>query len=67
MEQEILDRLKTQEALCTKIYASVEKTRNYLKWTFYLTLVFFVLPLLIFVFVAPILLGSLSSMYAGII
>ena len=67
MEQEILTRLKAQEELTAKIFVSVEKTRTYFKWTFYLTLAFVVLPLVALVVVVPMVLSGLSSAYAGIL
>ena len=67
MEQEILTRLKAQEELTAKIFVSVEKTRTYFKWTFYLTLAFVVLPLVGLMFVIPALLSAIGSAYAGIL
>lgn len=46
MEQEILERLKKNEEKLDQIYTSVEKTRKYLFWTFVVTIVVVVLPLL---------------------
>lgn len=67
MEQEILNRLKAQEELTAKIYLSVEKTRRYFMWTFYLSVIFVVLPLILLGFAVPVLLNSLSGAYAGIL
>jgi hypothetical protein len=67
MEQEILARLKAQEELTAKIYVSVEKTRTYFKWTFYITLAFVVLPLVALALIIPMVLSGLSSAYAGLL
>lgn len=63
MEQEILKRLSAQEELLQLTYASAEKTRKYFMWTFYMSLVFFVLPLLLIMFALPTLLSGLGSAY----
>lgn len=52
------------EAMTQKIdaiYASVEKTRNYLKWTLIGTLVAFALPLVAALFAVPALLSQYST------
>lgn len=61
MEQEILNRTQAQDELLQKIYISTEKTRKYFLWTFYMTLAFFVLPLLALMFVIPTFLSTISS------
>jgi len=61
MEQEILNKLKEQEIKIDLMYKSVEKMRNYFKWTFILSLVFFVLPLIAMVFVLPMFWNTLTS------
>lgn len=67
MEQEILNRLKAQEELTAKIFVSVEKTRKYFLWTFYMSVVFVLLPLVGLAFAIPVLLNTLSSAYAGLL
>ena len=67
MEQEILNRLDTQDQILQQIHASTEKTRKYFLWTFYVTLAFFVLPLVGLMFIIPAFLSSITSSYAGII
>lgn len=62
MEQEILNRLQAQEELLQKVYISTEKTRKYFLWTFYMTLAFFVLPLVGLMFVIPAFLSSYKSL-----
>lgn len=63
MEQEILNRLAAQDELLQKIHASTEKTRKYLAWTFYITILFFVLPLLIIIIALPSLMSGVSTLY----
>lgn len=43
------------------VYISVEKTRNYFKWTMIITIALFVLPMMALVFVIP----SFMSNYVG--
>lgn len=62
MEQEILNRLETQNELLQRIYISSEKTRKYFMWTLWITLALFVLPLIGLVFAIPAFLSSYSSM-----
>ncbi len=52
------------EALSQKIdaiYVSVEKTRNYLKWTLIGTVVAFVLPLAVALFAVPAFLSQYTT------
>ncbi|MFA6525402.1 MAG: hypothetical protein WCT33_04025 [Patescibacteria group bacterium] len=53
MEQEILQKINDQQIKIDKIYESVEKMRKYFLWTFILSIVFFVLPLIAMVFILP--------------
>jgi TRAP-type mannitol/chloroaromatic compound transport system permease small subunit len=61
MEQEILQKLNDQQVLIDKMYKSVEKMRKYFLWTFILSLVFFILPLIAMIFVLP----SFINTYMG--
>lgn len=63
MEQEILNRLQAQEELLQKVYISTEKTRTYFMWTFYGTLILFILPLIGLVFAIPAFLSTISTAY----
>lgn len=46
-------KLSELEKKIDAIYVSVEKTRNYFKWTMIITIVLFVLPLVGLVFAIP--------------
>ncbi len=48
-----------------EIYENTKKTKRYMQWTLYITLVLVVLPLLIAVFAIPMALSSVSNMYGG--
>ncbi len=60
----------TLEILSSKldaIYASTEKTRIYFKWTLIATLVAFVLPLLLALFVLPSFIASYTETLSSIV
>ncbi len=63
MEDQILEKIEVQNEKIDSIFESVEKTRKYLKWTFYATIVFFVLPLIAIVVILPSLMSSMTEMY----
>jgi TRAP-type mannitol/chloroaromatic compound transport system permease small subunit len=64
METEILKKIQEQEIKIDAIYRSVEKMRKYFMWTFILSLVFFILPLLGLVFILPSVWSTLTSVGA---
>ena len=55
----------TQEEMLREIYENTKKTKNYMKWQLYITLVLVVLPLLAAVFLVPYTLSSLGSAYSA--
>lgn len=59
--EEINNKISNLEEKIDRIYASVEQTRKYLKWTAIITIVLFVLPLLGLLFVVP----SFMTNYVG--
>ena len=61
MDPETKDRLDKQEVLLQQIYQTVEKTRKYFLWMMIASLVLFVLPLIIFSFVLPSVITSLTN------
>ena len=66
MEDEIKERLNTQDELLKKIYISVEKTRKYFLWTLIVSLVMFILPLIGLVFVLPKFLNTYIQSLGGL-
>jgi len=64
MEQEILERLKSNEEKIDKIYISVEKTRKYFFWTLVATIVVVVLPLFGLIWALPSFMNTYSSIGA---
>ncbi len=64
LEKEVIDlkqKIESQQFKIDAIYVSVEKTRKYFLWTFIITVVLFVLPLIGLIFVMP----SFLSIYGG--
>jgi len=55
----------TQEQMLRDIYENTRKTKNYMKWSLYITLVLVVLPLIAMMFLLPMVLSSLGSAYGG--
>lgn len=66
MEQELLDRLSSQDQKLEQIFISVEKTRKYFLWTLIITFVTFVLPLIGLVFAIPFFLSTFSGVMGGL-
>jgi len=66
MEEELRKRLDHQEELLKEIYLSTEKTRKYFLWTFIISLLVFILPLLGLILVLPKFLSTYSSLLEGL-
>lgn len=61
MDEQRLDELEKKIDLT---YRSVEKVRKYLFYTFVVTVVLFVLPLVGLLFAVPTMMSSLSATYS---
>ena len=57
----IQNKLEEHSQKLDKIYTSVEKTRKYFLWTLIATVVFLVLPLVVFLFILPTILSTLTG------
>ncbi len=66
MEEELRKRLDRQEELLKEIYLSTEKTRKYFLWTFIVSMLVFILPLLGLILVLPKFLSTYSSLLEGL-
>lgn len=55
----------TQEEMLQEILENSRKTKNYMKWQLYITLVLIVLPLLAALFIIPVVLKSLGNIYGS--
>ena len=57
----------TEEQVLMEILENTRKTKKYMQWQFYITIVLVVLPLLAMVFIIPMVLKSLGSVYGGML
>jgi hypothetical protein len=57
----------TQEQIWQEVLENTRKTKNYMKWQLYITIILVVLPLLAMVFVVPMALRSLTSIYGSVL
>lgn len=61
------DKNLTEEQVLMEILDNTRKTKKYMQWQFYITIVLVVLPLLALAFVIPMALRSIGSMYGSVI
>ena len=54
-----------QEQMLQEIYENTRKTKNYMKWQLYITVVLVVVPLLAAIAIVPMVLKSLGSVYGA--
>jgi len=66
MNEEIKNRLDAQDELLAKTYVSVEKIRKYFMWTFIVSIVVFVLPLLGLLIAVPNFLSTYTASFEGL-
>jgi hypothetical protein len=52
-----------QEQMLAEIYENTRKTKTYMKWQLYITIILIVLPLLAAIFIIPFAFSSLSNIY----
>jgi predicted nucleic acid-binding Zn ribbon protein len=50
-----------------EILENTRKTKRYMQWQFYITVVLVVLPLLAMVFIIPMVLNNLTAVYGGML
>jgi predicted nucleic acid-binding Zn ribbon protein len=60
------ENLSADEVL-RQILENTQKTKKYMQWQFYITIVLVVLPILAMAFVIPSILSNLGSMYGGVL
>jgi predicted nucleic acid-binding Zn ribbon protein len=59
------DRPVSSEQVLQEILENTRKTKKYLQWQFYITIVLVVLPLLAMLVLLPMVMSSLGSVYGG--
>jgi hypothetical protein len=67
MENEINEILKGQDEKINAIYVSVEKTRKYFLWIFWITIIMVVLPIIGLAFAIPAFLKTYMSSFEGLL
>ena len=67
MDPKIQEQLDEQEIKINEILKSVRKTENYMKWTFWTTIIVFVLPLLLLAFALPRVISTYTTTIQGLI
>lgn len=60
------ERLDEQEIQISKILNSVTKMEKYMKYTFWITVVVFVIPLIILMFALPSIISSYTQALMGL-
>jgi hypothetical protein len=58
------NQIPTEQVLA-EILENTRKTKRYLQWQFYITIVLVVLPLLAMLFILPMVMKSLGGVYGG--
>jgi len=61
MDSKVQEQLDEQEVKITEILTSVRKTEKYMKFTFWVTIIVFVLPLLLVMFALPSIISSYTQ------
>ena len=65
MDEEVKRALEEERKLLNSVFISVEKTRKYFLWTVISSLILFVLPLIIFLFLLPMIVSTLTGGIVG--
>jgi type II secretory pathway component PulF len=65
MDPKFQEQLDEQEIKINEILKSVKKMENYMKLTFWATIVVVVLPFIIFLFALPAIMRTLTSSLSG--
>ena len=67
MDPKLQEQLDEQELRIAEILQSVRKTEKYMRWTFWVTIIVVVLPIVLLVFVLPSLMSSYTKTIEGLI
>jgi hypothetical protein len=57
----------SQEQMIREIWENTRKTKKYLQWQMYITIILVVLPLLAMAFLLPSVLANLGQTYSGLL
>lgn len=67
MDSDVQARFDQQDVILNKIHVSMDKIRSYMFWTFVITIVLFVLPLIASIFVVPMLIENLNQTFGTLV
>jgi CHASE3 domain sensor protein len=67
MEPKLQEQINDLELKIEQIHEFTRKTERYMRWTFWVTIVVVVLPLIIAMFVVPMLIGEVMQVYSGVL
>lgn len=56
-----------EKQMLLEIYENTKKTKNYMKWSLYITVILVVIPLLAALFIVPFAFNALSSSYGSLL
>lgn len=62
MDPKLQEQLNEQEVKIEQIFQSVKKIENYLKWTFWATVLVVVLPAVLLIFAIPSFISTFTSL-----
>jgi hypothetical protein len=57
----------SQEDIMLEVLDNSRKTKRYMQWQFYITIVLVVLPMLVMAFAIPMILRNVTGMYSGLL
>jgi len=66
-QESVVAEAMTDKQMIAEIYENTRKTKNYMKWSLYITIILVVLPLLAALFIVPFAFNSLSSSYGSLL
>jgi len=61
MDPKVQEQLDEQEIKINEILTFVRKTENYMRWTFWITIIVVVLPVVLLLFAIPAIISSLGA------
>jgi hypothetical protein len=66
-QESVVAEAMTDKQMLAEIYENTRKTKNYMKWQLYITIILVVIPLLAAIFIVPFAFNSLSSSYGSLL
>lgn len=67
MEQELYKKIEELEIKINKMYATLEAAKKMFMWSLIITLILFVVPLIILMFILPSTISNITSAYSGLL